>query len=455
MSDDEIRDKLRHAIQTVKEIIDGEKESGTLQPDYETYGHWNVTSFKYDDEGVVVNKNGSYIQKPIWIHASVNVLNKIKKTELIRNISDFLKNRYEIKEGSPNFGIFIQKIIGLYLQKENLTESEVNKLIETFILELNDKPISVRANIQLVGLILHPDEIEICEGVRLKKPKKEDFEIDIPIFGFGFDPHTHYINPTAFLEISIPARQPIDFQREVVKAETILRLFKLGSVRVTSYQIYPDSISRFFGGSFGSMQLFAVLEKYIILEEDVENLKKNWGVLYRKMPSFLYEFIPKTMEVDHISIAYSSFSASLIESGIEEQRIANVIIGLEALFLKSEKERNKSNQLSRRIAQLLSLSPTDSRKIRRVINDAYEVRSIFLHGSRLKNSDRHMVLLKRYNDNPHELLKLILEYIRKSLLIFLTVEMSKDKIILLLDNSLISTKDDNELKQRLKNCICS
>ena len=161
------------------------------------------------------------------------------------------------------------------------------------------------------------------------------------------------------------------------------------------------------------------------------------------------------MEVDHISIAYSSFSASLIESGIEEQRIANVIIGLEALFLKSEKERNKSNQLSRRIAQLLSLSPTDSRKIRRVINDAYEVRSIFLHGSRLKNSDRHMVLLKRYNDNPHELLKLILEYIRKSLLIFLTVEMSKDKIILLLDNSLISTKDDNELKQRLKNCICS
>jgi hypothetical protein len=445
MTDDEIRIKLSELIKKIREIIDVEKTKGTLVPESASFTQWKVTEFIYDDKGIRVGKQGSNIKKPTWYSAFIKIVNIIEKTDNYQHVSNFLKYKQELREDSPNLGVFVQRIISLYLEKGDLPESEINKQIETFVLELNNEPIKSGANIQLVGIILHPDEIEICHGVTLKKPKKEDFEIDIPVYGFNRD--FHFNNPTAFLEISMETRSLRAIQEEVFKAITILRLFKLGSVNYTTYRMYSDSISPFLGGTFYSGDPFPAHENYIIQDEDVDNLKKFWKSLSSILPPALYKF--DSDKIDHISIAYNSYSDSLLQPGIEERRIANAIMGLEALYFKSEERTELNQRLSLRTAKLLSLSSNDPITIRRVVKDAYEVRSTYLHGSRLKDNKKEE-LLKNYNGNLNNLSKIVLNYLRKSLIIFMTVDMSKDHIISLLEDSLILKAADDELKQRFK-----
>jgi hypothetical protein len=445
MTDDEIRINLLELIKKIKEIIDIEKTKGTIMPEFELFKKWQVTDFNYDDKGPQIRKNACDIKRPIWRSAFVNLVKIIEKNDNYQDVSNFLKCEQNIKDHNPNLGVFIQRIISLYLEKGDLSESEINKRIEAFVLELNNKPIRSGANVQLVGIILHPEEIEICNGVTLRRPKKEDFEVEIPAYGFG--PDLNFNNPTAFLEISMERRSPLEIQEEVFKAVTILRLFKLGSVKYISYRMFSDSTLLLWGGTHYSGDRFSALENCIITDEDVDNLKKFWEILSPVLPPALYKF--DSGKVDHISIAYNSYCDSLLQSGIEEKRIANAIMGLEALYFKSEERTELNQRLSLRTAKLLSLFFNDPIKIRRVVKDAYEVRSTYLHGSRLKDDEKER-LLKHYNGNLNDLSKIVLNYLRKSLIIFITVDMSKDHIISLLEDSFISRMADDELKRRFE-----
>lgn len=445
MTDDEIRLKILEIITILKEIIDAEKEKGAIQPEYEQLLHWNVTDFNYDDNGTHFGQEGEYVTKPIWINALSKILNLLEKNEKYQNFFTFLKGQHEIKEHSPSLRVFIQRIITMYLTKGDLTESEINNYIDVFVVELKNKPIKSGATVHLEGIILHPDKIEICPGITLRKPKKEDFEIDIPTY--GYDIHSHFFPPTAFLEISITTNSSRVIQEEVKKAITILRLFKTGSVKYQTYRMYSDSISNFIGGRIGSGDTFPALEKYIIHDEDVENLKKFWNGMSSILPPTLYNF--DTSQADHISIAYNSYSDSLLQPGISERRIANAIMGLEALYFKSEERSELNQRLSLRTAKLLSLFSSDPITIRRVVKGAYEVRSTYLHGSRLTEEEKER-LLKHYDGNLNNLLKIVLEYLRKSLIIFMKTGMSKESIISLLEDSLISKESDDKLKQKLE-----
>lgn len=445
MTDDEIRTKLLELIKIVKEIIDVEKENETIRPGFGLFTQWKATDFNYDDNGIHLDLKGDNIEKPTWHSAMAKILNILEKNDKYHNISDFLKGQPEIKEHSPILWIFIQRIIYLYLEKGNLAESEINKHIDAFVLDLKNKPIKSGANVQLVGIVLHPDKIEITDGITLRKPTKEDFEIDIPVFGYGHFPHIPY--PTAFLEISTETRSLREIQEYVNKAITILRLFKSGSVRFTKFRMNSDSILSDVRGTIGSGDISEVLYKYIIYDEDVDNLKKFWTGIFSILPPALYNF--DTGNVDHISIAYDSYSDSLSQHGIVERRIANAIMGLEALYFKSKERSELSHRLSQRTAKLLSSFSNDPIPIRRVVKDAYEVRSTFLHGSRL-NEDEKEKLLKHYNGNFDNLLQIVHDYLRKSLIIFMTVDMSKEYMISLLEDSLISKVAEDELKKKLE-----
>jgi hypothetical protein len=281
----------------------------------------------------------------------------------------------------------------------------------------------------------------ISHGIILRKPKKEDFEIEIPMYSFYN--HTHFPDPTAFLELSIQTTTPTVVQEEVKKTITILRLFKPGSVKHTTYRIHSDAISRIFGGTFGAGDTFPALETYHIKDDEVNNLKKFYERISPILPPIFYRW--DVDREDHISIAYNRYSDAMLQSGIIERRIANAIMGLEALYFKPEGEQQELiYRLGIRVAKVLGYFSFDPLQIRRTLKDAYRIRSIFSHGGHLGGKEKGK-FTKKYNGDINNLLKIILDFLRISIIISITIQLKKDKFIDIIDNALIDQLSNQKL----------
>ena len=287
-------------VKSVKEIVETEKASGGIQPDYEIFIRWKATEFNYDDTGVHIAKSGTQITEPSWHSAFIKIVKIAENIDAYTDLSNFLQSIPEIKEyGSGLASHFLSKLVSYMLTKEKIIDKELEELTNLFILEIKGQPMRSGTVAQLVGIILQPDEIEISHGIILRKPKKEDFELDIPVYSFS--PQTHFSDPTAFLEISILTKSPQEVSEELTKTITILRLFKPGSVKWLTHRIYSDSISRFFGGTTGSGDTFPALENYCINTEDVNNLKKFYESVSSILPRIFYRW--DVGQEDHITIS--------------------------------------------------------------------------------------------------------------------------------------------------------
>jgi hypothetical protein len=438
LSHDEIRSKLLELIETIRQIVGNEREKGILIRDYFPFIHWRVDNFEYDDNGIRMSKTGTNFNKPVWLRANSQILTLVQKTDQYSYLLKF-------SEVQPFLSFFTQRVISFYLNREDYTKLEIDKWVDIFISDLENKPISAGADVQLSNVILHPEKIEICNGFTLIKPKKEDFEIDIQNDIFR---QMSYVDPSAFMRVSlqIQTSKLPEIQFEVLKAVTILRLFKLGSVDFITYTMYSDSLSRPFGGTFGSSLPFFSSLKYSITDGDIDNLKKFWKNISLVLPQSLYK-IPQG-EPTYLTIAYKSFSDALLKTEPAEPRIAYAIMGLEALFFRSLEREELNYRLQMRIAKLLSLFSKNPKAIRRDIKNAYNIRSTYLHGSRL-DKDNEQKLLKTYNGNLENLLITVLECLRKSLILFIVVGMPKEQLISLLEDSLISEEDSMVLKSKL------
>lgn len=443
MKDDEIHDLLLHLANVTKEIVKSEKEKGSIKPESELFERWEVTTFEYNDTGCHVGKAGTQITKPSWIRGLFQISEIVIKTDEYHQLMDYLKTKTSYKENEPNPVIrFLHRIISECLKKDSIPEVELHELIDNIILDLQNKPVKSGATIQLSGIILHSDNIEIAHGILLRKPKKEDFEIDIPIQIFRHFPH--FPDPTAFLEISIKTKVTKDIQEEVERAITILRLFKPGSVKWNTYRMYSESFSQFFGGTVSRPEgSQPALDNYILQDEEIKKLKFFWEQLSSILPQIFYRF--DVGKVDHISIAYNRYTDSLLQNGITERRIANAIMGLEALYFKPTGELQELQyRLGIRVAKMLGKLNFTPIKIRCAIRDAYTIRSIFSHGGHLSYKEKRKYEGK-YDGDIKNLLNLIQDYLRVSIIVSMTIRSEKEEFIDIIDNAMI----DDAANQRL------
>lgn len=443
MKDEEIRELLIRLANLVKEAIKSGKANGSIKPESELFERWEVTTFEYDDTGCHIGQSGTQITKPSWIWGSIEVVKIIEKTEEYNQLIEFSKTKSHFKKDELNpVGRFLQRIVSEYLNDETYPDAKFNELIDLLILDFQNKPVQSGAIVQISGIILRSDKIEIIPGIVLRKPKKEDFEIDIPIGDFQYLPH-YPETPTAFLEISIQTRMPNTIQEEVIKAVTILRLFKPGSVKDNSYKIFSKTFSLFFGGTVSSNISHPALDNYILQNDEIDRLKHFWVQLSLILPPIFYRF--NTGKVDHVSIAYNRYTDSLLQNGITERRIANAIMGLEALYFKPTGELQELQyRLGIRIAKALGHFNFDPIKIRCAVRDAYTIRSIFSHGGHLSYKDKRKYEAK-YGGAINNLLKLVQDYLRVSLIISMTIHSEKEEFIDIIDNAMIDDKTNQRL----------
>ena len=87
--------------------------------------------------------------------------------------------------------------------------------------------------------------------------------------------------------------------------------------------------------------------------------------------------------------------------------------------------------------------------VKRAIKDAYGIRSSYAHGGHTSAKEKNKIAAK-YNGDIKNLLHLVLDYLRVSIIISMTIPQKKENFIEIIDNALIDETANQHLNSILK-----
>ena len=225
------------------------------------------------------------------------------------------------------------------------------------------------------------------------------------------------------------------------KTIRILRLFKVGSVKFFVIRHFSDSIIGMHGGGLiGFGDNSGSLERYLVSESEEKILRNFYQAMDKKIPE---SFVIPTPDDSFKDIAYKRYEDALMTNGVIERRIANAIMGLEGIFL-IEKEQELSYRLRLRVAKLLSFFGFDPFEIKKIIRDAYGIRSTFVHGGLLSHSKTEEI--KEKHGSVKNLLLKVLDYLRISIVFSIFMRIGKPKLLDTIDNSFLDEEHQRQLE---------
>ena len=433
---------LKKLALTVKKTIDEGISNGSLLPQDEPYFRWKVESFQYTDKGVTEHSaRGEYFTKQSWFRAIIKLGESFKHCSEYASALKYLANVFGKSDRlSYNLDNFVKKLIHQHLYDLKTKETDIDSVITTFLKDLREEPVETGTEVEVQGVILRPDKIKPSFGITLRQTKIKDLEREVPVYGF-MTRDFRRLTPSVIMDIKFLGRGPAEIHKRVEKAITILRLFKVGSVVWTTCRMRSESITDMVSGTLTSGRRTTALETYLVTEEDIQKLKNFWQTMSDSIPTSFFDMgVTKT---DYLTIAYKRYSDSLLENGLIERRIANAVMGLEAVFLKTGEIQELPYRLGLRISKLFGSLEHNPHEIKRIINDSYKVRNLFAHGGQL-GYKRKKRLESKYKDVKNLLLS-VLDYLRISIIITILSKKEKGEFIDLIDDSLIDAKSEKQL----------
>jgi hypothetical protein len=451
MSDD-LSDSLTKLALNVIETAYGIRSGNEIAPEREVLDRWKVSGFRYSDKGVSYDQaRGERIVRLTWDKAASRIEELVKKSPQYDLALQQLVNTFgKPKESQQALDRFVQRLVVEYLHRHESAGIDQDKIVEGFLKDIRGEPVRCGAAVELDGVVLRPDRVEISQGIVLRKTAIEDLEKPFLMFMSLRGPFLR--TPSAILDMELFGRPGIEVQKRVHLAIVILRLFRVGSVGYQQYCMYTDSIIEMLGRGtlVFSGEIRATNDTYLITEQDVPILVRFWQATYCVIPPSLIGLSPEpTARDDHLAIAYNRYSDASLHDGIPERRIMNGVMGLEALFLKSGEKDELAYRLGLRVSKLLGLLGYGSNVVRHVISDSYKVRNSFVHGG--YPSEKDMKRLRTKYQDIKNLLQLLLDYLRASMVVMILSNRKKKELVNLLDASLV----DGEKEKLLKNAVSS
>jgi hypothetical protein len=443
---------LRPVVEAVAAEVQKALSDGAIHAENLQVYRWQVEKFEYSDEGLNLGTGScTQVSKPSWAASYRFLQPRVASCPGYKKALDNLSARNP-EQAAVQGGVldsFIARLVGMILSEDDGPKINVTKakaLWDRFLSELDGGPITYRAKINLTGLTLRPTSIQAAFGVTLRRPVREDVEVELsPLANFG---SPFPIAPQAVAEIQyIGAKnQNVDLQREVEHVIAALRLFGVGSVSYTSYDMESDSMMGPFSGARASMHSgtrVTARERYLIKAEDEGRLKAFWQAVAHAMPRDIYDF---QKQVSPLTLAYDRYSDAVLNNGVVERRIANAIMGLEALLLDENQEL--SYRLGARIAKLLSFVGQRSLEVRQRIRDAYKIRSTFAHGGHLSHKEKAKI--ERHYGSLPGFTQPLFNYLRIVIVLMIALNSEKEQIIDWLDDALIDAARHESLRAKLE-----
>jgi hypothetical protein len=249
------------------------------------------------------------------------------------------------------------------------------------------------------------------------------------------------IYPSAIADVSLLAKSPSEIQHKIMEMETILRLFVVGNIVNKEYQLNSKTFDSMFSarGWSGIKNYDPVMGH--IRENDVERFRLFWNEVKDKVAIFASFGEKSTFR----HIAYQRYKDALSNAQQVERAVADCMMGFESIFLRDSGEQQElSYRLRLRTARFFGMMGFDPFKIKIMINDAYSIRSRFVHGGIL-DYEHTKELEEKYDSMKAFLIKL-LDLLRIAIVIVLLTDINKPRMIDTIDNSFLSRKDEDMLK---------
>jgi len=437
---------LQDLAKKVIKICENWKRDGKIRKEPHIYVKHKVEKFEYNKGNIALSSSFPVIVKEKWHFGDIfNLIITVKK-----NIPEYKKTykhiaeTYDIKEPQADFWLFlfVQKLITTHIEKK-LSHEEILDIIVTFIKDLDRSPIEWNLKVWLEGIWLDIEEISIEKGITIRKPQPSDLEYEYPVGMPLLSVHYESINhPSAVLEITKRTRNQSDINFEIEKIILALQLYKIGSVNKILAEWRPKSILNFDGTTSSFIRWWTTTYKYPITKEDVKSLPQFVKMIKPLIPTDNKTGRP--LSSNPIGIAILRYQDSLFKPEAIENKIAYTIMGLEALYLKANEREELSHRLAQRTAKIMEFFNEPPIKVYSIVKNAYEIRSSFVHGSPVSVKDSR---------KTKEILDKIIDYLRKSIFIFLQIGKEKEEFINLIDNAILETKAYEKLKKLLKETI--
>ena len=412
------------------------------------YVSFTVESIEYDKNGLKINKPSGKLVERDEVDPNIMyllILPAIQKSDnkRIQEAKEILK-KYGQDQYADNF---ITTIISETLKKPDFKLEEADKKIDLFVTQLKEGTLHFTSKVEMYGIILSDDTpITLnLNGVKfiLRRPRKEDLEFEDFVSKRLFSPTwalTDIVPITLIIEANMDAQYGQYIQHIIMKLLTALRLYGVGSVSFSRYNINTEAVAQiFYGGTFSNrIDTFNISNRYEINHNDTSTLEQFCLAIFSK----LSDNGDVGGRLDYKNFAFQRYTESLTKQDIHERRIADAVMGLESLYL------NANSELSFRICTLVSkviglLGYDDPFYARSFLIDAYNIRSTFIHGNLLSEKARNK-LIENYKSEDAFLSKL-LDYLRVSVILYLTTVADKDSFIALVTDSLVDKKKEEEL----------
>lgn len=446
---------LRQLALRIKREVDDRRSRGLIQPEEEPYFRWKVDKFRYTKEGVTISgAKGEHSTKKSWFKASSQITDCINKSQEYSSALGSLTESVGKKSRIPDaLGSFTGHLIVRYLDEGKLNDADLDAYVTVFMKDIREEPVRCGAEVQLDGIVIIPGKVEFRVGDTafvLRQTRIEDLERKRP--AYWPSPELELKQPSAILNIEYLGRGSRETQIRVEQAISILRLFKVGSVQYISYRMYSECVTNpMLSGTLSSQGPRRVLETSQIGTSDGEGLENFWQTMIQTLSPGFYDI--EETKIDHLIIAYERYCDALLQDGVSERRIANAVMGLESLFLKGGEIQELAYRLSMRIAKIFGLLGHeclgyDWSQVRRVVNSAYKVRNLFVHGSHLSDKEKRK-LNNKFGNIGSFLLKL-LDCLRICLVIILVVKKEKEEFLDLIDDALVDEEKARKLASLLK-----
>jgi len=423
-----------------------------IQPPMRVYIRHYVTDLEISETSCGSRGSSEIIQKPDWTKIIFDFMEeKVKTLPEFKQLVQFIAKRYkkninELAKGCNEASqtafwlrTFIQRLIYEKLE-DKLSEESIIEYASLFKSELELSPTEYKFVCYLQGIFLEPESIKINDHLLIRKPQKEDLEYVRDIFFDIPRPQYMYV-PSSILEVEMFAKDEKECYEYVNRILNSLRLFKLGSIHsketIISKRtaIWPMGSSRSWGH-----RNYSTFSKYTVKETQVETFINFINTIEQKL-----SFDNEKREYRTLYISIDRYNAALLEPVDIERKLMTAVMGLESLFTLEKERGENAFKLGIRVAKLLSFIGFDAIKVRELTEEAYSYRNKVVHGSYISRDKKRRI---------SEILFDILNYLRVSLIIFLLNQnIGKNKMVDMIDKSMISSNYQERLKALLERSI--
>jgi hypothetical protein len=424
----------------------------SITPQMRVYIRHFPTELEISETNCRCQSSSEIIQKPDWAKTIFDFMKeKIRSMPEFKQLNQSISKRYknsinrlakgcnEISQSAFWLETFIQRLIYEKLEGK-LSEDSIIEYASLFKSEMELSSTEYRYVHYLDGILLETDSIKINDNVRIRKTQKSDLEytrdifFDIPISRYGG-------MPLSILEIEIFAKDEKDCHEYVDRIFNSLRLYKLGSIYSQESISTKRTIIWPAGQSRGWSNLnYSTFRKYTVKESEVDTFVNFMNSIAQKLN---FDKEEKRFRSLHISI--ERYNSALLESIDIDRKLMTAVMGLESLFTFEKDRGENAFKLGFRVAKLLGYLNFDAEKVRALTEKAYNFRNKVVHGSYISQEGR-----KEMN----EIFPNILNYLRASLIIFLlNQEVDKDKMVEMIDKSMINYSYDEKSRESLEKNI--